>query len=337
METRKLGDMGPEVSEIGLGTMGMTAMYGTPDDEESVATIHRALELGVTHFDTADMYGPWTGEKLVGRALRDHRDDVVLATKFGALEIDDQGAIAIGADGKPHPNGHPDYTRMSIEGSLTRLGTDYLDIYYLHRVDPEVPVEETFGVLGELVREGKVRHLGISEAGPESIRRARATAPLTMVQTEYSLFTRTVESNGVLATVRELGLGFVAYSPLGRGVLTGALRSLDGLPDSDVRRNVPRFQGENFEHNLALARRAEAVAAELEVAPAQLAIAWVLAQGDDIVAIPGTKRRTYLEQNIGAASLELDDGLLAALDAAIPEGSTVGQRYPAAVMAWVEE
>lgn len=335
MQTKKLGDAGPEVSEIGLGTMGMTAMYGTPDDEESIATIRRALELGVTHFDTADMYGPWTGEDLVGRALRERRDEVVLASKFGGLEIDHHGAFVLGADGRPRPNGHPDYARKSIEGSLERLGTDYLDVYYLHRVDPEVPVEETFGALGELVRAGKVRHLGISEAGPESIRRARATAPLAVVQTEYSLFTRTVEANGVLATVRELGLGFVAYSPLGRGVLTGALRSLDGLPETDFRRNAPRFQGENFEHNLALAERLAALAAELGVGPAQLAIAWVLAQGDDIAAIPGTKRRAYLEQNVGAASIELDNATLAALDAAIPKGSVAGQRYPS--MAGIEE
>ncbi len=335
MQTRKLGKAGLEVPAIGLGTMGMTAMYGTPDDEESIATIRRALELGVTHFDTADMYGPWTGEELVGRALRNHRDEVVLASKFGGLEVDDHGAFVLGADGKPRPNGHPDYARKSIDGSLARLGTDYLDIYYLHRVDPGVPVEETFGALGELVRAGKVRHLGISEAGPESIRRARAAAPLAVVQTEYSLFTRTVETNGVLATVRELGLGFVAYSPLGRGVLTGAVRSLDELPETDFRRSAPRFQGENFEHNLALAARVAGVAAELGVEPAQLAIAWVLAQGNDITAIPGTKRRAYLEQNLGAASLELDDATLEALGAAVPEGSVAGQRYPS--MAGIEE
>jgi aryl-alcohol dehydrogenase-like predicted oxidoreductase len=278
------------------------------------------------------MYGPWSGEELLGRAVAGRRDEIVLATKFGGVEIDEQGQIASFT-----PNGRPDNVRKSVEGSLRRLGIDRIDLYYQHRVDPDVPVEETFGALGELVAEGKVGHLGISEAAPETIRRAHATAPLSAVQTEYSLFTRTVETNGVLATTRELGIGFVAYSPLGRGLLTGGLSDVAQLAESDLRRALPRFQGENLEHNRALVARLQQLAAERDVTPGQLALAWVLAQGDDVVAIPGTKRRLYLEQNVAAAGLALDAETLAALDAAIPAGAVAGDRYHAAAAATIEE
>ncbi|MGW0515713.1 aldo/keto reductase [Crossiella sp. NPDC003009] len=324
-----LGSQGLTTSVQGLGTMGMTAMYGTRDDAEAVATIHRAVELGVTLFDTADMYGPFTGEELLGRAVSSRRDEVVLATKFGGVTLDESGQIVGG------PNGRPDYLRRSVEGSLRRLGTDRIDLYYQHRVDPQVPVAETFGALGELVAEGKLRYLGISEASPESIRAAHAAAPLSAVQTEYSLFTRTVETNGVLDTVRELGIGFVAYSPLGRGLLTGTLRSLEGLADNDWRRSAPRFHGENFAHNLALADRVRAIAGQHGRTPGQLALAWVLAQG--AVAIPGTKRRAYLEENVAAAELTLDRATLSALAAVIPPGEVVGQRYAATAMRAVQE
>nr|WP_084433499.1 aldo/keto reductase [Kibdelosporangium aridum] len=309
--------------------MGMTAMYGTPDDAESIATIHRAIELGVTLFDTADMYGPFTGEELLGRAVASHRDKVVLATKFGGVTLDDTGKIVGG------PNGRPDYVRRAVEGSLRRLGTDRIDLYYQHRVDPAVPVAETFGALGELVAEGKVRYLGISEASAENIRAAHAAAPLSAVQTEYSLFTRTVETNGVLDTVRELGIGFVAYAPLGRGFLTGELRSLDGLPEGDWRRTAPRFKGENFAHNLALADRVRAIAEQHAATPGQLALAWVLSQG--VTAIPGTKRRAYLEENVAAAEFTVDSDTLAALSAVIPADEVAGERYVAAAMSAIQE
>jgi aryl-alcohol dehydrogenase-like predicted oxidoreductase len=328
MQNRVLGSQGLVVSEQGLGCMGMSVAYGPGDDEESVATIHRALDLGITFFDSADMYGPWTNERLLGRALKDRRDQAVIATKFGN-EID--------ADGKPvgRVNGRPDYLHKALDGSLQRLGVDAIDLYYQHRVDPNVPTEETFGAMGEAVAAGKVRYLGISEAAPDTIRRAHATAPLSAVQTEYSLFSRDVEDDGVLETVRELGIGFVAYSPLGRGFLSGTIRSVDDLADSDWRRNHPRWQGENFAANLAVVDRVRELAAAKGVEASQLALAWVLARGDDIVAIPGTKRRSYLEVNAAASNLALSADELSAIDEVAPAGSAAGARYPEAAMAAV--
>jgi aryl-alcohol dehydrogenase-like predicted oxidoreductase len=329
IRTHQVGRQGLTTSVEGLGTMGMTAMYGTPNDAESIDTIHRAIELGITLFDTADMYGPFTGEELLGRAVAPYRDRVVLATKFGGVTLDETGKVVGG------PNGRPDYVRRAVEGSLRRLGTDRIDLCYQHRVDPDVPVAETFGALAELVAEGKVRYLGISEASAESIRAAHRAAPLSAVQTEYSLFTRTVETNGVLDTVRELGIGFVAYAPLGRGVLTGRLRSLDSLPENDWRRSAPRFNGENFTHNLVLADRVRAIAELHGVTPGQLALAWVLAQG--ATAIPGTKRRAYLEENVAAAELPVDAGLVAELGAVIPAGEVAGERYVPVAMKAIQE
>jgi aryl-alcohol dehydrogenase-like predicted oxidoreductase len=309
--------------------MGMTAMYGTPDDAESVATVHRAIDLGVTMLDTADFYGPFTGEELVGKAVADRRDQVVLATKGGGVTLDEAGRIVGG------PNGRPEYLRRAVEGSLRRLGTDRIDLYYIHRVDPTVPLAESFGALKELVSEGKLRHLGISEASADSIRAAHAAAPLTAVETEYSLFTRTVEANGVLETVRDLGIGFVSYAPLGRGFLTGGLRSTEELPADDFRRTAPRFAGENLTHNLRLVDKVQAIAREAGVSAGQLALAWVLAQG--VTAIPGTKRRTYLEENASAADLTLDTHTLAALEEAVPVGAVAGERYVPAAMRAIEE
>ncbi|SDJ84910.1 Predicted oxidoreductase [Nonomuraea jiangxiensis] len=325
---RAVGSQGLVTSVEGLGTMGMTAMYGTPDDAEGLSTVHRAIELGVSMFDTADMYGPFSGEEFLGRALSAHRDQVVVATKGGGVTLDETGKIVGG------PNGRPDYLRRAVEGSLRRLGTDRIDLYYLHRVDPNVPVEESFGALGELITEGKVRYLGISEASAESIRAAHAATPLSAVQTEYSLFTRTVESNGVLTAVRELGIGFVAYSPLGRGMLTGGLRSLEGLPESDWRRTAPRFLGENLRHNLQLVDKVQAIAENRGVTPGRLALAWVLAQG--VTAIPGTKRRAYLEDNVAAADIELDNATLAMLDEAVPAGAVAGERYTPIAMSAIQ-
>ncbi|MGP4088164.1 aldo/keto reductase [Streptomyces sp. KR55] len=329
MRTHAIGSQGLEASVEGLGTMGMTAMYGTRDDAGSVETVHRAIELGVTLFDTADMYGPFTGEELLGRAVAPYRDWVLLATKFGGLTLDESGKVIGG------PNGRPEYLRRAVEGSLRRLGTDRIDLYYQHRVDPHVPVAETFGALGELVAEGKVRCLGISEASAETIRAAHAAAPLSAVQTEYSLFTRTVETNGVLDTVRELGIGFVAYAPLGRGFLTGRLRSLDELPETDWRRAAPRFSGENFAHNLALTDRVRAIAEKAGVTPGQVALAWVLAQG--VTAIPGTKRRVYLEENVAAAELTLDATMLSDLGEAIRAEEVAGERYVSEGMKAIQE
>jgi aryl-alcohol dehydrogenase-like predicted oxidoreductase len=320
MQQRNLGSQGLVVSEQGLGCMGMSFAYTGGDDSESTATIHRALDLGVTHLDTADMYGPWTNEELVGRAIADRRDEVVLASKFGN-EVDDQGRLA------GRVNGRPGYLRRAVEGSLRRLGVDHIDLYYQHRVDPDVPVEETFGALGELVDAGKVRYLGISEAAPETIRKAHATHPLSAVQTEYSLFSRDVEENGVLDTVRELGIGFVAYSPIGRGFLSGAIRSIDDLPEDDWRRTHPRFSGENFDRNLAVVDKVTELAKEKGVTTGQLAIAWVLAQGQDVVAIPGTKRRAYLEENAGGSDVTLTDKDLAVIDEVSPRGVAAGGRY----------
>jgi aryl-alcohol dehydrogenase-like predicted oxidoreductase len=319
MKHRTLGAQGLRVSEIGLGCMGMSEFYGPTSEDESIATIHRALELGIDFLDTADIYGPFTNEKLVGRAIRDRRDLVVLATKFGNVRNAQGQSLGI--------RGDPGYVREACDASLERLGVDHIDLYYQHRVDTKVPIEETVGAMAELVRAGKVRHLGLSEAAPDTIRRANATHPITALQTEYSLWTRDVEENGVLSTVRELGIGFVAYSPLGRGFLTGRFKTFEDLPANDFRRRNPRFQGENFDHNLELVREVEQMAREKGVTPGQLALAWVLARGDDIVPIPGTKHVKYLEENVAAADVELSKVDLGRLDAVIPVGAASGTRY----------
>src|SRR5215217_3627470 len=319
MQKRKLGGEGLYVSEQGLGCMGMSEFYGTADEEEAVATIHRAIELGVTFLDTADMYGPFTNEKLVGRAIADRRDKVVLATKFGNERTEDGGFLGI--------NGRPDYVRKAAGASLQRLGVDHIDLYYQHRVDKSVPIEETVGAMKELVDQGKVRFLGLSEASPETIRRAHAVHPISALQTEYSLWTRDPE-DAVLPTVRELGIGFVAYSPLGRGFLSGAITKPDDLAEDDFRRNNPRFQGENFRKNLELVDRVREIADEKGVTPGQLALAWLLHRGEDIVPIPGTKRRAYLEENAAAAEIELTQEDLRRIDEAAPAGVTAGDRYP---------
>jgi len=318
MQTRKLGDL--EVSAIGLGCMGMSAFYGAHDDNESIKVIQYALDNGVTLLDTADMYGPWTNEELVGKAIKGRRDQVVLATKFGN-EVDENGNRTGGV------NGRPEYVRKSIEGSLKRLGVDHVDLYYQHRVDPDVPIEDTIGEMAKLVEEGKVRYIGMSEAAPETIRRAAKVHKITALQTEYSLWSRDPEDE-ILATVRELGIGFVAYSPLGRGFLTGQIKSPDDFDEDDFRRHNPRFQGENFQKNLELVERVNQIAAEKGCTTGQLALAWVLAQGDDIVPIPGTRHVNYLEENIGAVDVELTDEDLKRLDEAAPKGATAGERYP---------
>jgi aryl-alcohol dehydrogenase-like predicted oxidoreductase len=316
MDKRTLGH-GLEVSEQGLGCMGMSAFYGTIDEAESTATIHRALELGITFLDTADMYGRGRNEELVGRAIAGRRDEVVLATKFGNIVRD---------DGTRGVDGRPEYVHQAFEASLARLDVDHVDLYYQHRVDKTVPIEETVGAMAELVAAGKVRYLGLSEASPQTIRRAHAVHPIAALQTEYSLWTRDPEGD-VLETCRELGIGFVAYSPLGRGFLTGRFRSADDFEEGDFRGSLPRLQGENLERNLELVRRVEAIAAAKGVTPAQLALAWVLARGNDVVPIPGTKRRGYLEQNAAASEIELDVDDLAQLDEAFPPGVTAGDRY----------
>lgn len=325
MQTRRLGPNGPEVSALGLGCMGMSDFYAGRDEAESVATLHRALELGVTLLDTADMYGPHTNEELVGRAIAGRRDQVFLATKFG-IQRDpaDPGARGV--------NGRPDYVRKAVDGSLRRLGVDHIDLYYQHRVDPETPIEDTVGAMAELVQAGKVRFLGLSEASAETLRRAHAVHTITALQSEYSLWTRDPEENGTLAACRELGVGFVPYSPLGRGFLTGAFKTPDDFAPDDFRRNNPRFQGENFERNLQLVREAEAMAAEKGCTPSQLALAWVLAQDPHIAPIPGTKRRRYLEENLGALEVRLTAEDLARIDAVFPAGAASGDRYPAASM-----
>ncbi|MCF2125323.1 aldo/keto reductase [Strepomyces sp. STD 3.1] len=328
LKTRRLGTSSAlDVSAQGLGCMGMTFGYGDADANEALATIDRALELGVTLLDTADMYGPHTNEELVGRAVAGRRDKIVIASKVGN-EIGDDGQLTW------RVNGRPDYIRKSIEGTLRRLGTDHLDLYYLHRVDPDVAIEESFGALRELVEAGLVRHLGISEAGPATIRRAHAVHPLTAVQTEYSLFTRDVEVNGVLDTVRELGIGFVAYSPLGRGFLTGTIRDTSDIPEGlDFRRIAPRFKDENIRQNLPVVDQLSDLAAAAGTTVSRLALAWVLSRGDDVVAIPGTKRRRYLEENVSASDVELSADVLAAIDGIAPYGVTAGNRYPDAEMA----
>ena len=328
MNTRNLGSL--EVSELGLGCMGMSAFYGSADEDEAVATIQRALELGITFLDTAQLYGPLTNEQLVGRAIKGRREDYVIATKF-ARRMDDAVPGDMSTVGKL--DGSAEHVRSSIDGSLQRLGVDYIDLYYQHRVDPQVEIEETVGAMAELVERGKVRHIGLSEAAPDTIRRAHAVHPITAVQTEFSLWTRDPSENGVLATCRELGIGFVAYSPLGRGFLSGRFTSPDQLDDGDFRRSGPRFTGENLEANLKLAAKVAEIAEEKDVTPAQLAIAWVLAQGEDIVPIPGTKRRQYLEQNAGAADVELSDDDLRRIEAELP--AVAGDRYDETGMAAV--
>ena len=319
MYKRRLGSQGLEVSEQGLGCMGMSEFYGTSDEDEAIATIHRYLDLGGTFLDTADMYGPFTNEKLVGRAVRERRDWVVVASKFGNQRGEDGSFLGI--------NGRPDYVRQACEDSLERLGVDFIDLYYQHRVDNAVPIEETVGAMAELVEQGKVKYLGLSEASPETVRRAHEVHPISALQTEYSLWSRDPEDE-LLPTVRELGIGYVAYSPLGRGFLSGSIRSLDDLEENDFRRHSPRLQGENFERNLELVDRISEIAEEKGVTPGQLALAWVLHQGEGIVPIPGTKRRSYLEENVAASEIELSPDELERIDEAAPSGAASGDRYP---------
>jgi aryl-alcohol dehydrogenase-like predicted oxidoreductase len=324
MQQRKLGTQGLTVSALGLGCMGMSDFYGSRDDQESIATIHRALELGVSLLDTADMYGPFTNEELVGRAIKGRREDVVIATKFGIVRDPNDASIR-------GINGKPEYVRSACVASLKRLGVDFIDLYYQHRVDPETPIEDTVGAMAELVSTGKVRYIGLSEAGPDTLRRAYGVHPISALQTEYSLWSRDPEDE-ILDVCRELGIGFVAYSPLSRGFLTGQIQHFEDLPEGDYRRQSPRFQGDNFQRNLNLVSRVEEMAKEKGCTPSQLALAWVLAQGPDIVPIPGTKRRKYLEQNVAALDVHLSDADLKRLDEVAPRGAVAGARYPEAMM-----
>ncbi len=319
MNQRPLGHSGVKIAALGLGCMGMSEFYGTADEAESIATIHRALDLGVTFLDTADMYGIGHNEELVGRAIQGRRDEVFLATKFGIVREKGMNSRSI--------SGKPEYVRSAVEASLRRLKVEVIDLYYQHRVDPDTPIEETVGAMAELVKAGKVRFLGLSEANAEQIRRAVAVHPIAALQSEYSLFSRDVE-NEILPLCRELGIGFVPFSSLGRGVLTGKIKKTDDLEQNDARHRIPRFQGENWDKNAALVAQLEDLAAEKGCTPAQLALAWVLAQGEDIIPIPGTKRRTYLEENVGAMAVHLTADELALIDSALPKGAVVGDRFP---------
>lgn len=323
MQKRKLGQQGLETSALGLGCMGMSEFYGQGDEAESIATIHQALELGIDFIDTADMYGPFTNEVLVGKAIRDRRDRAVLATKFGNVRGPNSEFLGI--------RGDADYVRQACDASLKRMGVEHIDLYYQHRVDPTVPIEETVGAMAELVKAGKVRYLGLSEAAPVTIRRAHAVHPISVLQTEYSLWSRDAESE-ILPTVRELGIGYVAYSPLGRGFLTGQIRRIEDLPADDYRRNAPRFQGDNFQRNLDLVAEVERMARDKGCSAAQLVLAWVLAQGGDIVPIPGSKRRRNLEDNVGAVQVRLDTEDMQRLDRILPPGAAAGERYAAPQM-----
>lgn len=332
MEQRKLGTGGLTVSAQGLGCMGMSDFYGQRDEKESIATIHRAFDLGVNFLDTSDMYGPFTNEELVGKAIKGIRNRIVVATKFGIMR---------NSPSKPGEwapingiNGRPEYVRSACEASLRRLGVDHIDLYYQHRVDVEVPIEETVGAMADLVSAGKVRYIGLSEAGVQTVRRGHAIHPITALQSEYSLWTRDPEEE-VLPTLRELGIGFVAYSPLGRGFLTGQIKSQDDFAADDYRRNTPRFQGDNFEKNLQLVELITAIAERKGISAGRLALAWVMAQGDDIVPIPGTKHRKYLEENVDSASVVISDADMADIAAALPEGAVFGERYPTAMMAFI--